>query len=94
MKAIIRMSTEIFPVARDAYSPNWSVDHFRSPSQGVSWSHIGWAVWRRGSGAFRCLPFPRTPKLASRRLIKVVATERVLAPRMLNVSRTRPKLAR
>ena len=36
----------------------------------------------------------REPQKLFNRLIKTVASERVLAPRMLNVSRTRPKLAR
>ena len=36
----------------------------------------------------------REPQKTFNRLIKTVASERVLAPRMLNVSRTRPKLAR
>jgi DNA-binding MarR family transcriptional regulator len=36
----------------------------------------------------------REPQKTFNRLIKTIASERVLAPRMLNVSRTRPKLAR
>jgi DNA-binding MarR family transcriptional regulator len=36
----------------------------------------------------------REPQKTFNRLIKAVPSERVLAPRMLNVSRTRPKLAR
>jgi hypothetical protein len=36
----------------------------------------------------------REPQKVFNRLVKTVAPERVLAPRMLNVSRTRPKLVR